>query len=384
MKTPRFWSITATPVQRLTPFVLAILLAACSSEEQGQGPQGMPPAPVTLTQVETSDITQFGEYAARVRGAREVEVRARVSGILEKRRYTEGDIVEQGETLFQIEAEPYEIALKNAEAELADAHANHTRVQREWERVSGLFKRKAVSEREHEQANANLESADARLVRAKAAVEDAQRSLRYTRVEAPVRGITGMEAVSEGNLIEPGALLTHVTQHDPVHVHFALPEQDAMTQRQTRRAQPQNGESYQAHIQQADGSQYQHAGTINFTNNRVDARTGSVTVRAEFPNPDGQLLPGQFVRVRLALNKFEDVFLIDPTAVSEGPNGAQVFTINGEDKADARPVRLGPIIDGKQVILDGLAPGDRLVVNGHVALRDGAQTVVAANGQGAL
>lgn len=357
--------------------LFSTLLLGCSNESDEQQGQGMPPAPVTLAAVEQTQATHFGEYSGRVRGAREVEVRARVSGILETRHYEEGRLVEKGETLFQIEAGPYETAQRTARAELADARARKAQADREWERVSGLHERNAVSERERDQAQAEREAAHARVEAAESMLKDAERNLRYTRVEAPISGIAGIESVSEGNLIEAGTLLTHLIQHDPVRVHFSLPENDAAVQGLIRTAQQTGNDNAQQEVKLhfRNGSEYPHPGIINFADRGIDPTTGSVEMRAEFANPDGQLIPGQFVRVRLALTEFDSIVLIDPTAISEGPQGPQVFTVSN-DTAHARPVELGPMIDGQQAILSGLDHGDQLVINGHVALGDGAAVAV--------
>lgn len=356
---------------------IALFLLGCSGDTGGQ--QEQPPAPVTVSEVSATSATHYGEYAGRIRGEREVEIRARVSGILEERRYAEGELVEQGETLFQIEPGPYETAVRSARAELADARSRLSQAESEWQRVEGLYERDAVSTRERDQAEAEHEAAKSRLEAAESALADAERNLRYTRVEAPVSGITGMEAVSEGNLIEPGTLLTHLTQHDPVRVLFSLPENDASAQRLAREARRAGGDEARQEVQLLfrGGDDYEHAGEVNFSDRRIDAMTGGVQMRAQFPNPDGDLIPGQFVRVRLALQSFDSVFLIEPSAVGEGPEGPQVFVVE-DDTAHARQVELGPIVEGKQVILDGLSEGEQLVINGQVALGDGAPVSVTS------
>lgn len=358
--------------------LIALALIGCSGDPGSQD-QDQPPAPVSVTELSITDATYHGEYAGRVRGEREVEIRARVSGILEERRYAEGELVEQGETLFQIEPGPYQTAVRSAKAELADARSRLSQAESEWRRVEGLYERDAVSTRERDQAKAEHEAAKSRQEAAESALADAERNLRYTRVEAPVSGITGMEAVSEGNLIEPGTLLTHLTQHDPVRVLFSLPENDASAQRLAREARRAGGDEARQEVQLLfrGGDDYEHAGEVNFSDRRIDAMTGGVQMRAQFPNPDGDLIPGQFVRVRLALESFDSVFLIEPSAVGEGPEGPQVFVVE-DDTAHARQVELGPIVEGKQVILDGLSEGEQLVINGQVALGDGAPVSVTS------
>ncbi|RUO25775.1 efflux transporter periplasmic adaptor subunit [Aliidiomarina minuta] len=361
----------------VTGISVLALLAACGGDPQQQGQQ-MPPAPVTVTQVSAEDLTHYGTYAGRVRGAREVEISAQVAGILKERRYEEGSFVEEGQTLFQIDPEPYEIQVSSARAELTDARSANRQAQSEWDRVSGLYERNAVSQRDYEQARSNRDAAQARIERAEAALADAQRNLRYTRVEAPVSGIAGMENISEGNLIQSGTSLTHVTQTDPIRVHFSVPENDAYQQRTQRREESKQDLMRQAWAILPDGTEYTEVGRINFIDPRVDAASASVSMRAEFDNSEGALIPGQFIRVRVVLSDYSDIFLIEPSAVNQGPEGAQVFLRDG-DTARAQLVQLGPVVDGKQLVLDGLSEGDELIVNGIAGIADGASIAVNDN-----
>ncbi|MBK1671974.1 efflux transporter periplasmic adaptor subunit [Ectothiorhodospira shaposhnikovii] len=363
----------------------AFWLSACGSGDEAAGPGagGMPPPPVTLSTLAAEDVKVRGDYAGRVRGSREVEVRARVDGILEQRLYVEGQAVGQGAPLFRIDPEPYEIALKMAEAEQANAQAGLNQAEREWNRISDLYQRNVVSTRDRDQALSELELTRARLDLARASVADAQRNLRYTTVVAPIEGTTDLESLPEGSLISQGTLLTSLTQHNPVHVRFSLPEQDAAIQRTARQAMMGREEiqSHEVQLLLPDGSQYEHMGQVDFTDSSIDPRTGTVSARAVFPNPDRLVVPGQFVRVRIMVQELKDVFLIDPTAVSQDRDGPRVFLVDNEDTAHARHVRLGPLVDGRQVILDGLSAGERLVINGHVGLRDGMK-VSPVNAQG--
>ncbi len=360
--------------------VAAMLLVGCGTEPGGNGEQESPAPRVTVATVETQDVRVQGEYAGRVRGSREVEVRARVEGLLEERLYTEGQLVEEGDALFRIDPEPYEIAVRSAEAERADTAASLAQAEREWERIAGLYQRDAVSRRERDQAETNRQLAEARLSLADAALADARRNLRYTEVTAPVSGATDLESLPEGSLIERGTLLTTVTRHDPVHVRFALPETDAGIQRLARRAMGRGQDEVQPYTAQVilpGGEPYEREGEVDFTASTINPRTGTVSARAVFENPDGDLVPGQFVRVRLLLEELEDVFLIDQRAVGEGRDGPQVFVVDDDAVAHVRTVRLGPVVDRRQVVLEGLEAGDRLVVNGMAGLEDGASVDAA-------
>ncbi|RUO22275.1 efflux transporter periplasmic adaptor subunit [Aliidiomarina iranensis] len=352
------------------------LLVACSDDPQGGAGMGggmggdMPPSPVTVSEISLQSVTHQVTYPGRIRGKSEVEVRAQVAGILLERNYSEGDYVEKGQTLFQIDPEPFVLALNSAEAALETAQANQAQAENEWERVADLYENNAASTREFDQARANIASANARLAQAEADLKDAERNLRYTRVEAPINGIAGIEAVSPGNLISSGGYLTHMVQTDNVYVHFAIPEKDGEIYRASLRQA--NGDIARARIQFANDEYYSETGTVNYVNTSVNPATARVELRAEFPNQEQVLRSGQFVRVRITLQEFSSVALVDSSVVSQGPQGAQVFVVNNENSAEAKAVELGPIVDGQQVILNGLDNGDMLVINGHVALADGA------------
>ncbi|WP_404416253.1 efflux RND transporter periplasmic adaptor subunit [Marinospirillum sp.] len=371
-----FAALTRNSIKLSFLLLPLVYLAGCGSDEASQGAQqqGRPPAPVTTSEVNFSSVDVSVDYAGRVRGSRNVEVRARVGGILEERLYVEGQEVAEGASLFRIDPESYEIALQLAEANRGNARANLDQAKRELRRIADLYERNSISQRERDQAQTQLELAESGLAQAEAAVADARRNLRYTQVTAPISGITGLETLSEGSLIDRGALLTSITQKNPAHVRFSLPENDASIQRLARQARSEGNQDkpYQADLVLPDGRLYEQQGQVDFTDSSIDPRTGTVSARAIFPNPEGELIPGQFVRISLVLQKLENVALIDQTAVSDGPKGPQVFLINADSQAEATPVELGPVVEGKQVILSGLEPGDQLVVNGQVALHPGA------------
>jgi membrane fusion protein (multidrug efflux system) len=329
----------------------------------------MPPAPVTVAAVQPETVAIEADYTARVRGLRQAEVRARVGGILEERLYVEGAEVEAGAPLFRIDPEPYRIALERARAELANAQAALNQAEREWRRVSGLFEQAAVSARERDLALSNKELAAARLAQAEAGVSQAELELGYTTVRAPVSGSTGLEQVTAGNLLIFGVLLTTVTQLDPVQLRFSLPAADAATRRALQDAA--GGTGLGVELYWADGSVYTYRGEVDFLAGTVDPDTGNVVAQAVFPNPERALRPGETVRVRLVVERLEGVFMLPPEAVSQGGDGPKVFLVTEESTARARPVRLGPLVDGQQVVLEGLSAGDRVVINGQVALQDG-------------
>ena len=362
--------------------VIALALAACGRGDGGGegdgngagpgpgGPGSMPPAPVTVSPVQPETVEIRADYTARVRGLRQAQVRARVGGILEERLYKEGEEVAAEAPLFRIDPAPYRIALERARAERANAQAALDQAEREWRRVSGLFEQAALSERERDLALSNKELATARLATAEAGVSQAELELGYTTVRAPVAGATGLERLTPGNLLGVGDLLTTVTQLDPVQLRFSLPASDA-TSRRALQAEGDD-ERLQVELYWPDGSVYAYPGEVEYIGSTVDAETGNVVVQAVFPNPERVLRPGETVRARLVTDRLEDVFLVPPAVISQGADGPAIFILAENGTAQARTVRLGPLVDGKQAVLEGLAPGDRIIVNGQAALQDGA------------
>ncbi len=356
---------------------LMLGLTACESR-QNQGGMQRPPSPVTVSRIQPTDTEQIRMYAGRVYGAREVEVRARVQGILQQRLFKEGEEVKQGDILFQIDPEPFQVALDAAKANHRTATATLNQAEREWRRTSRLYEQNAVSQREYDNTRSAYELAQANQALAQSQVTKARLELSYTRVEAPVNGVTGLETVSEGNLVERGTLLTNLIQLNPAHVRFSLPEADAALRRDANTGS--NGGATSSHpvtLQTAEGSAYPHAGQIDFTASSVDPLTGTVAARAIFPNPDKLLVPGQFVRLEVFLQSFQDTIVIPETAVVQGPQGPSVFVIE-DNSAQFRPLSLGPATGAGQVVLDGLSAEDLIVVNGQVSLYPGAQVNIVA------
>ncbi len=356
---------------------ILLMLTGCSGQD-GEGQQagagGMPPAAVVVQQATLADVTVRQDYAGRARGAREVEVRARISGILEQRLYEEGQMVREGDALFRIDRKPAAAALQRARAQRQVAEADVQQAEREWNRISSLFERNAVSERDRDSAQSALELARANLAVANAGVAQAELDLGYTDVTAPISGVTSLEDFPEGSLIDTGTLLTTIVQLDPVHVRFALPENDANIRRAAREGMVRTDQeqNVSARLVLADGSEYDLDGRIDFTASTLDPRTGTVSARAVFPNPEQVIVPGQFVRVRVELQSFDDVITVPERAVTQGQNGPVVYVVDDDSKARVREVELGPVSDGRQILLSGLDEGDRYIVSGLVNLRDGA------------
>ncbi len=342
---------------------LLVTLAGCSGNEDPAAQGGPPPVVVRVATAEFRDVTLERDYPARVRGAREVDVRARVRGIIEERYYREGERVSAGTPLFRIDPAPFQAALERAEARQALAEAELRQARLEWQRVETLSERQMVSERERDQALTARQLAEANLRMAGAELTEARLNLEYTRVEAPIDGLSSLEALAEGSLVEPGTLLTRLVQPHPAHVHFAIPDRDAMLRRG-------NG-TEQARLRVAERD-YPHRGEVDFASSTLDRHTSSQSLRAVFPNPDGELLPGQFARVTLQLATLEDAIVVPERAISHGADGIRLFVVDEQQRARRRAVTLGPEIPGLAVIAEGLHGGETVVVDGHNNLRDGA------------
>ncbi|MEX0606948.1 MAG: efflux RND transporter periplasmic adaptor subunit, partial [Halofilum sp. (in: g-proteobacteria)] len=353
-------------------------LSACSQDDDGSQADAAgqaPPPTVQTATVSLEDVDVREEYAGRIHGAREVQVRARVEGIVSRRTYNEGAYVEAGEQLFQIDPEPFGVALARSQAERQRAQASVRQAQRDWDRVSSLYEDDAISTRERDQAQSALELARAELAVADTAVQSAEIELSYTRVDAPVAGVTSLEVLPEGGLANRGDLLTTVTQLDPMHVRFSLPESDALAQGQARRAmagEAVNG-SREVALLLPNGERYDESGEVDFTEAGIDPATGTVRTRAVFPNPDRLLRPGMFVRVEIRTATLEGVAVVPEAAVASSGDGPTLFVIGDDNVASAVPVELGPVVPDGQVVASGLDEGDRVVVSGLAGLSDGME-----------
>jgi membrane fusion protein (multidrug efflux system) len=364
----------------------AFLLAACGGGQGGHpggpGAGGMPPIPVAVEEVKPHDVAIEFEYPAQTAGSREVEVRARVSGILLKRNYEEGATVRPGQSLFSIDPASYEAAAARAEADVSSAEARLNNATRNAKRAKPLYEAKAASQKDLDDAVSAEEVASADLKSARAKLADAKRDLAYTKVEAPVAGVTSRSLKSEGTLIAgPQDLLTTVTQVDPIYVNFGLSDTDQAALKRDAAAGklvlPKDGR-FDVSIRMEDGHVYARAGKLVFTDVRVNNQTGTSDARAEVPNPNAEVRPGQFVRVLLKGAKRVNAMTVPQRAVQEGPQGKVVYVIGKESKADPRPVTLGDWTGKEWVVLSGVAPGDKVITDGlmKVMMMPGATVAV--------
>ncbi len=326
---------------------------------------------MTLLEAQPTRVPSSVEVTAQTEGSREVEVRARVGGILEKRLYEEGSEVKAGQALFRIDRAPFEIALAQARASLADAQARAEQAVREKDRLQGLVAQQAISRKEFDDASSNAAVGQAALQAAQARVRDAELNLSYTLVAAPVSGISGRASRSEGSLVSAGSdsLLTSIVQLNPLWVRFSLSESE-IASLPGGRLGPGTVKSVELVL--PDGATYGNKGRLNFAASTVDPKLGTVALRAEFDNPEGRLLPGQFARVRVIAGNRDGVFLVPQTAVMQSDAGRFVFVMNAAGHAEPRPVTVGEWQGKDWVVLKGLVAGDRIIVDNLIKVRPGA------------
>jgi membrane fusion protein (multidrug efflux system) len=367
----------------LVSLLLATLCGTgCSGDKPSQAVAAAPPAvPVTVIQAEPVRAPLVIEAVARAEGVREVEVRARVSGILEKRMYEEGEPVKAGQLLFRIERAPFEIALAQARAQLGEAQAVDEQTTRELQRLQGLVAERAISQKEFDDTRSASAVSKAAVKSAEAAVRQAELNLSYTSVTAPVAGMTG-RARSEGALVNAGSdsLLTSIVQINPIWVRFSLSDGDLAKVPGGRAAVRKLRE---VELQLPDGTLHPQRGRINFSASRIDLTLGTLEMRAEFANADGRILPGQFLRARVIAGEQDNVFLVPQSAVMQTEGGSVVMLASAEDKVQPRPVKLGQWQGKDWVVTDGLKPGDRVIVDNLIKLRPGAAVAPHAPGEAA-
>ncbi|TIC84673.1 efflux RND transporter periplasmic adaptor subunit [Crenobacter intestini] len=353
---------------------LAASLSACGGKEGGAGQQAMQAMPVSVVAIQPHDVPMTFEYAGQAAGFREVQVRSRVEGILLHRNFVEGRRVKQGETLFEIEPATYVAAVDQAKATLAVREADFNQAKRTYDRVLPLFKENAVSQQDRDNALGAYEAAKAAVEAARAQLKQAQINLGYTKVSAPISGLTSLDIVSEGSLVSPNSMLTRISQLDPVYVNFSFSDNEAQKLRKDidagRIRIPANN-GYQVEVKMADGSMFSQVGKINFSDNVVNPDTGTISNRAQFANPQAMLLPGQFVRVILKGAERVNAITVPQVAVLTTQQGKMVWTVNKDGKAEPRPVEVIDTLDKDFVIGAGLAAGDRVVVDNILKLRPG-------------
>jgi RND family efflux transporter MFP subunit len=360
-------------------FILAFCvgLAGCSA-----APSGSPvpaPTPVAVSYPVARDVTDYVSFTARTAAVDSVEVRAHVWGYLDKVNFKEGAMVEKGDVLFELDARPYEALLSQAKAKVAQDEAQLTFDEAEHKRNLKLVDSGAVSRSDLDKSAAARGVDVANIAADKAVVASRQLDLEYTKVRAPVSGRVSRYVVTVGNLIQSGdqnggTLLTTIVSVDPMYAYFDVDEHTALRVRQLVREgksdSPRDG-GFPVSLGLANEEGYPHSGTINFVDNQVNPRTGTIRLRGVFPNKEQVLLPGLFGRVRAPIGRPHKALLVSDRALDTDQGQKILYVVNQKNEVVSRAVQLGALHDGLREITDGLQPGERVIVNGLQLVRPG-------------
>lgn len=350
---------------------LMILMAGCR-EKTGPAPA---PVPVIAAEVIVRDQPVYFEAMGQTIGSQDVEIRARVDGILESMHFREGAMVEKGALLYTIDPSTLEANLAQAQGNLAQAEAALGKARRDVARLTPLWEKNAISRQMLDDAEAAERSAAGAVDTAQAAVENVRIQLGYTKIYAPIAGLIGKTEVKPGNLVGRGqnTLLTTISALDPIHVRFSISEQDYLALRQAHADQIQTAPETPAAVFDlvlADGSTWPQKGAVVFADRNVDPATGTLLLEVAFPNPGGILRPGQFGRVRVPVRQIARAVLVPQRAVRELQATYSVYVVGADGCAEFRPVQIGPRIDNLYVIEAGLQPGEQVVVDGGQKLQN--------------
>lgn len=357
-----------------------ILLAACGKNEQANQAAGaaMPPLPVSVISAQPTTVPISVEAVAQTEGAKEIEIRPRVGGILLKKLFEEGASVKAGQAMFLIDPVPFQIALAQAKAQLEQQKSRVEQTQREAQRLKNLLATNSISQRETDNAVSDAALAEAALLQYQAAVREAELNLSYTTVTSPISGVAGRFAFSEGALVSANSsLLTTVSQLSPIWVRFSLSESELASV---------GGRVSADHAQQVEvimpnGQVYPQKGKINFSASTIDPQLGTQQLRATFDNQDKALLPGQFVRARVTTGQKDGVYLVPQTAVMTTDLGKFVFVADEKNQATMKNITVGNWVGQDWVVLSGLNAGDRVIVDNLIKLRPGAPVAPNAAGE---
>jgi len=345
-----------------------------------------PPAEVEIVSVVQKDVPIYGEWVATLDGYVNAQIQPQVSGYIIEQNYKEGSFVQKGQTLFRIDPRPFRAILDQAKAQLAQAEAQLGKTQLDVDRDTPLAKERAIAQSQLDNdIQANL-AARATVKAGEAQVEQAELNLGFTNVTSLVDGIAGIAQVQIGNLVNPSAVLTSVSQVNPIKAYFPISEQEYM--HFAERINTHNQQEYPSDAPPfdlilADGSTYPQKGRLLLTDRQVDVTTGSIRIVCAFPNPRNILRPGQFGRVRAAGDVRLGALLVPQRAVTELQGSYQVFVVGADDKASVRPVTVGERVGTMWIIQTGLKAGENVIVEGLQKVRDGVPVRVKSSGSSA-
>jgi RND family efflux transporter MFP subunit len=357
--------------------LFALALASCG-EKQAQAPGAPPPPAVSVANPVEKKVVEWDEYTGRFDAVETVEVRARVSGVLNEVKFTDGAIVKKGDLLFVIDSRPFQRVLDRDRAALQAAKVQLDFAQKDLERAKPLMANNTISQQGFDQRTQAVKVGEANVLSAEASVRSAELDVEFTQIRAPITGRISRKLVSEGNFITGGSgsgtLLTTIVSIDPIYFYFDISEADFLKYKRLieegrRPSSRETANPIEVGLQGDAG--FPIKGKMSFVDNRIDPSTGSLRERATFDNPNGMLLPGLFARARIIGSGEYMATMLPDAAIATDQSNRFVFVVADDGMVSAKPVTLGPVIDGLRVIRTGVAPGDWVIVNGVQRARKG-------------
>jgi RND family efflux transporter MFP subunit len=336
-----------------------------------------PPPEVLVTQVVKADVPIVSAWVGTLEGSENADIRARVTGYLQKRDYQEGSYVKAGDLLFEIDPRPFEATLAEAKSQLVQAQALQLATQADFERAQELFNKKVISVQEYQNKTQLNEANVAKVGALQAAVDTAQLNLGFTKISAPVDGIAGIAKAQIGDLVGPGGsatTLTTVSAIDPIRLYFPLSEKDYKQHANALQAMMQRPYAERPEAIEmvfADGTVYPRKGKFSFVDRQVDPTTGTILIAANFPNPDHTLRPGQFAKARAVIEKIDGALLVPERALLELQGSYQIGVLGEDNKAEIRPIKIGPRFKRQVVVTEGLKEGEKVIVEGVQKVKPG-------------
>jgi membrane fusion protein, multidrug efflux system len=355
---------------------IAVAFSFCGCAKKTAQTEAPAPPEVLVTQVVKGDVPTVGEWVGTLNGEENAEIRARVTGYLQKKTYQEGGFVKEGDLLFEIDPRPFEAALAEAKSQLDQAQAIQAATQADFERSEELFNKKVISVQEFEnKRQLNLANV-AKVGALEAAVQTAQLNLGFTRITAPVDGIAGLANAQIGDLVGTSSTssLTTVSKIDPIRLYFPISEKEYKEHANALREAMQKPYSERPEAIEmlfADGTVYPKKGRFSFVDRQVDPTTGTILIAASFPNPERTLRPGQFAKARAVIDKIPGALLVPERALLELQGGYQIGVVGADNKAEIRPIKVGPRFNGQMVVTEGLKEGEKVIVEGIQKVRPG-------------
>ena len=356
----------------------ALVLASCGEKQQAQAPGAPPPPSVSVANPVEKKVVEWDEYTGRFEPLDTVEVRARISGVLTEVKFTDGAVVNKGDLLFVIDPRPFQRVLDRDRAGLQGAKVQVEFAQKDLERARPLMANSTISQQVFDQRNQAVKTAEANVLSAEASVRSAELDVEFTQIRAPITGRISRKLISEGNFITGGSgsgtLLTTIVSTDPIYFYFDISEADFLKYKRLfeqgmRPSSRETANPIEVGLQGDTG--FPIKGQMNFVDNRIDSNTGSLRERATFQNPNGMLLPGLFAHARVIGSGEYSAILLPDAAIATDQSNRFVFVVADDGTVSARPVTLGPIIEGLRVIRTGVTPADRVIVNGVQRARKG-------------